>query len=275
MDSKVCNKCGIPKALDEFREVTQQRWTFRRADCKDCESAARKTPEARAKSNERTKRNYRRYSEKIKAKAKNKYWSDPVAARAKLRERRTRNPEHVRARNRAYYAANPIPHRERAKRFALKNREKIAAYMKQYREKHKDQLREYDRRYDAEHAEQARLHMRNKRAAMSVEEKRAIAKANYIRNPGRRLEATRRHEARKRGASIVERIHRTAIITRDNSTCYLCDQYLEPDQITLDHVIPLVRGGSHTTDNLKVACRSCNCKKHTMTAEEYLASRNP
>jgi 5-methylcytosine-specific restriction endonuclease McrA len=67
--------------------------------------------------------------------------------------------------------------------------------------------------------------------------------------------------ARKKGAPIVEKISRQAIIERDNSTCYLCHRHLKPTEITLDHVIPLVRGGTHTADNLRVACRSCNCRK--------------
>lgn len=32
-----------------------------------------------------------------------------------------------------------------------------------------------------------------------------------------------------------------------------------PDYPTIDHVIPLSKGGSHTWDNVKVACGECNC----------------
>lgn len=81
------------------------------------------------------------------------------------------------------------------------------------------------------------------------------------KNPDTVLEYGKQRRARKKGAPIVERISRSTIIKRDNSTCYLCSRKLEPPEITLDHVIPLVRGGHHTADNLRVACRSCNSRK--------------
>ena len=50
--------------------------------------------------------------------------------------------------------------------------------------------------------------------------------------------------------------------------CYLCGRLLdftitarEPDQPTLDHVVPIVRGGSDTLDNVRPAHRGCNSWK--------------
>lgn len=40
-------------------------------------------------------------------------------------------------------------------------------------------------------------------------------------------------------------------------------------RLTIDHVVPLVRGGSNSIDNLIVACRSCNSRKGTLTALEF------
>ena len=41
------------------------------------------------------------------------------------------------------------------------------------------------------------------------------------------------------------------------STTY-CDAKLEWRTATLEHIVPLARGGSYATDNLTLACRSCN-----------------
>lgn len=74
-------------------------------------------------------------------------------------------------------------------------------------------------------------------------------------------------EGRSRGRAIrlnspvIQEIDRNAIIARDNSTCYLCGASLNKREITLDHVIPLVRGGAHTAQNLRVCCRICNVRK--------------
>jgi 5-methylcytosine-specific restriction endonuclease McrA len=72
-----------------------------------------------------------------------------------------------------------------------------------------------------------------------------------------------RRRARKANAPRIEKVSRTEIIERDKSTCYLCMRVLLPTEVTLDHVIPLAKGGSHTADNLRVACSPCNKSKAT------------
>ena len=36
----------------------------------------------------------------------------------------------------------------------------------------------------------------------------------------------------------------------------------EGNDLTIDHIIPLSRGGTNRRDNLTVACRRCNTSKH-------------
>jgi len=79
----------------------------------------------------------------------------------------------------------------------------------------------------------------------------------------RRRKAARR--ARKAAAPVVEPIRRAMVVERDASTCYLCGKVLTDAEITLDHVIPLARGGNHTEANLRVACRPCNSRKGVRT----------
>ena len=43
--------------------------------------------------------------------------------------------------------------------------------------------------------------------------------------------------------------------------CFWCEKFIEKDKRTAEHVIPLSRGGTHSADNLKMACLSCNCSK--------------
>jgi len=45
-------------------------------------------------------------------------------------------------------------------------------------------------------------------------------------------------------------------------SCGICAYCLRPTKhLTIDHVTPLARGGSHTPENIVMACRSCNSKK--------------
>jgi 5-methylcytosine-specific restriction endonuclease McrA len=58
------------------------------------------------------------------------------------------------------------------------------------------------------------------------------------------------------------------VIARDASTCYLCGRVLAPQEISLDHVVPLVRGGAHAAENVRVACLSGNKRKQQRRPEE-------
>lgn len=42
--------------------------------------------------------------------------------------------------------------------------------------------------------------------------------------------------------------------------CAMCG---ETDPLTVDHIIPLDKGGANTPDNLQILCRSCNNRKGT------------
>lgn len=83
--------------------------------------------------------------------------------------------------------------------------------------------------------------------------------------------ANSRRRARKRTTQI-EPVTPLQIIERDGCACYLCGRELTFDEVTLDHVTPLARGGTHTADNLRVACMTCNKRKHTKLIEEMQAA---
>jgi len=38
---------------------------------------------------------------------------------------------------------------------------------------------------------------------------------------------------------------------------------------TIDHIIPLSREGLHEPENIVLACRKCNARKHNKTPKEY------
>lgn len=57
---------------------------------------------------------------------------------------------------------------------------------------------------------------------------------------------------------------RLAIYLRDEFRCVYCCKNLhgaDPRDITLDHLVAKVDGGSNKETNLVTACRSCNCSR--------------
>jgi 5-methylcytosine-specific restriction endonuclease McrA len=55
--------------------------------------------------------------------------------------------------------------------------------------------------------------------------------------------------------------------------CHYCGGHFPPGELTLDHVVPLARGGRSTRSNCVSSCKACNTKKHSLLPlewEEYL-----
>ena len=50
--------------------------------------------------------------------------------------------------------------------------------------------------------------------------------------------------------------------------CHYCGRQVAPRELTMDHLVPLVRGGRSTKGNLVPACKDCNnSKKHHLAFE--------
>jgi len=43
--------------------------------------------------------------------------------------------------------------------------------------------------------------------------------------------------------------------------CYYCGRYVGYDNLTMDHLVPLARGGRSIKANLVPACKECNNRK--------------
>ena len=50
--------------------------------------------------------------------------------------------------------------------------------------------------------------------------------------------------------------------------CYYCEQKFKPEEPTMDHVIPIARGGKSSKKNCVPCCKECNTKKGYKTTGE-------
>lgn len=74
--------------------------------------------------------------------------------------------------------------------------------------------------------------------------------------------------ALERSASGLSRPSRLSLLAqwkRQGRGCVYCDALAT----TVDHVVPLVRGGTNYEGNLAPACRRCNCSKNGWTVTEW------
>lgn len=89
---------------------------------------------------------------------------------------------------------------------------------------------------------------------------------NWNYNPADHA-ATRAAYNRKRRALMfgngpVENIGIEKLFDRDDGLCGICNIHLEDNEKgSIDHVIPLSLGGTHTWDNVQLAHLSCNIAK--------------
>lgn len=91
---------------------------------------------------------------------------------------------------------------------------------------------------------------------------------------GKTLNARGRYWTRITGADY-EPINPEVVFDMDGYVCYLCgcelskrDGVVRGNYPTVDHVIPLSRGGAHTYDNVRACCHTCNSHKGATMPEE-------
>jgi 5-methylcytosine-specific restriction endonuclease McrA len=51
--------------------------------------------------------------------------------------------------------------------------------------------------------------------------------------------------------------------------CHYCGEPFTPGELTLDHIVPLVRGGRSTRGNCVPACKECNTRKRDLLPTEW------
>ncbi len=60
-----------------------------------------------------------------------------------------------------------------------------------------------------------------------------------------------------------------SLMRRQDNTCTYCGYRRIAASMEIDHIIPVVRGGSNDESNLQVICHSCNRRKGLQTDEEF------
>lgn len=51
--------------------------------------------------------------------------------------------------------------------------------------------------------------------------------------------------------------------------CYYCEMPVKPADLTMDHIVPISRGGKTTKGNVVPACKECNNQKKSLLPMEW------
>jgi len=56
---------------------------------------------------------------------------------------------------------------------------------------------------------------------------------------------------------------------RAEGACYFCGEKVPPKELTMEHVVPIIRGGTTSKGNVVPACKECNSKKKYLLPIEW------
>lgn len=106
--------------------------------------------------------------------------------------------------------------------------------------------------------EDGREHVRNRERYPAEREKRIAYATDYFqRNPHVAQVTKRNRRAAMAGGKISPRDWKR-LCQRFGHRCAYCG---EQKPLTMDHVVPVIRGGRNTIGNILPACMTCNCRK--------------
>lgn len=150
--------------------------------------------------------------------------------------------------------------RENARKRRAKNPEKFNADRARWVKENPDKRKQIVRNYHVNHKEQEKI--KDKKWKKSNPSKvRKFINNWFTKNPHKSTEYNQKRRAIKLkvGGVITSKEWKNLLEKYDN-TCLCCNR--KDVKLTLDHVIPLSRGGSNTIENAQPLCRSCNSSKH-------------
>ena len=254
---KRCNVCNTEKPLDDFHKAKRQADGHRR-ECKAC-----------VREYQRRWRNGPKREEILaKARAKDAAYrkteraAEMTAKRGRQwRERERQKARDARSGRTCQRCGDPIPVDLREGVIFCTRRCAHLASQKRRRPYRREAINESNRRWRAN----------------NPETRRAIEARYWKRHPEKMRAKNARGKARRRG-QVVETVDPLAIYERDGWICQLCGEGVDsaiaspdPRSASLDHIIPLSRGGVHAEVNCQLAHRSCNSRKGNRLPEELTA----
>ena len=164
-----------------------------------------------------------------------------------------------------YYANN----KAKVKRYLADNAEEISRKQKQYREEN----REYVLALQQTWRNNNRKYMRQ--YAIDNRERDQEQRRQYIReNPESEINRKARRREREANGSGIPIGWKQCQYGNQDGRCMGCSQYISFDSMTIDHIIPLAKGGLHESVNCQLMCRKCNSSKGTKSMEEWVIVKN-
>lgn len=170
------------------------------------------------------------------------------------------------------YQENRQSHIVRSKNWRANNREKFLRKKRDYYGKNRDRLRLEMAQYHERNKEKEKQYRKNNSnrlnqkssewAANNPIKRRETLRAWRRANPDKvYIQKANRRALEKGATGSISDSEWEALLVKYKRTCLGCMRSEPEIKITMDHVFPLVLGGSNTIENAQPLCRSCNSRK--------------
>lgn len=172
----------------------------------------------------------------------------------KRKQYRLENAETISEYQKHYWRKNKETLAELDKQYRLKNKEQIAETKKQYAATRKEIIADYDKHYRLKNKEAIALYYKQ-----HLEQSAARSRRYYITNKAVFTTKAQRRRAKKLAlpASLTA-AQWDEVKSCFNNRCAYCGQ---DKNLTLDHFIPVSKGGELSINNVLPSCTSCNSSK--------------
>jgi len=241
--TKQCGKCGAVRSIDAFyrdRSKPDGHATI----CIPCHKTS--AHDRYATNPEPTRERSRQWYEQNRDRALDRQRDynerNSEQVQRSRRDRWERQSDELKLRKRQSYAENPIPAQDRARNYREQNPEKVRAAHQRYYAQHRTTIIGRVKNWIIANRARANEHR----------------KGWKIRNPAKVLAHTHRRRAQLNAGGTYTEAEWRALCAWFGDKCLCCGAA----GITIDHVIPISKGGSNTIENLQPLCGTCNYRKH-------------
>lgn len=155
----------------------------------------------------------------------------------------------------------------RYQRYYRRNTSKMRAKVRQWRAANPERTKRIERASYARNIDQRRADARED----SKNYRAKIVGTDAYRAAERARKQLRRARLAGVAATLTEAEWQLILATHDHRCAY-CG--IKPGRIEQDHVVPIVRGGTHTAANVVPACKPCNSSKRDRDRPTIHAGRS-
>ena len=165
------------------------------------------------------------------------------------------------------------------KQYYIDNKETVKVKQAAYQKAHLTEQYVHNQAWRKRNVEKVREAGR-RQYAENIEHRRAVKNAWKLQNPEaiksaleryrlnhlpKMAEKSHKRRAKLRGNGVFQ-VTEKELIRLYASPCAYCGTM---ENVTIDHIIPVARGGRHSIGNLQPLCLSCNSSKNAKTMAEW------